>query len=182
MNKRIAIEIALCAALSVTTVHAAGNSGPYIGIGGGLGQTGLDVAGFKEQDIAYKAFGGYSFSDLIAFEAAYFDGGKPTLDSPIGSAGASLSGFNASVLLRARTGSSFALFAKVGYAKYDFKLEADLPGLFVGSAEQSDNGLSYGLGVTYTLSRKYLFRAEFEGINIKDGSYNSVMLDAGYRF
>jgi opacity protein-like surface antigen len=181
MNKRIAIGIA-CWAMFATAAQAAGNSGPYIGISGGLAQTGFDDAGFKEKDISYKAFGGYSFSDLIAFEAAYFDGGSPTLDSPLGSAGASLAGFNASVLLRARTGSSFALFAKVGYAKYDFKLEADLPGIFVGAADQSDTGISYGLGVTYTLSRKYLVRAEFEGISVKDGSYNTVMLGAGYRF
>jgi OmpA-OmpF porin, OOP family len=187
VTKRIAIGLAAYAMIITTHAEAAGESAAYVGVSGGLAQTGIDDTGFNEKDMAYKVFGGYSFSDLIAFEGAYFNGGKPSLDAAgIASASVSLSGFNASVLLRARTASSFAVFAKVGYAMYDYKVTAQLLGIAV-DAQESDKGVSYGLGVTYTIARKYLVRAEFEGVNIKggnvpDSSFYMVTIGAGYRF
>jgi OOP family OmpA-OmpF porin len=183
MNMRITIAATACAMLIAVQAKAAGDSGFYAGASGGLAQTGINETGFKENDIAFKVFGGYSITDLIAFEGAYIDGGNPSIGEPGDAfADASVTAINASVLLRARTGSSFALFAKIGYAMYDFKVAAAVPGIAAVESKQSDSGVSYGLGVTYTIARKYLVRAEFEGLELSDASFYMVTIGAGYRF
>jgi len=182
MIRSLASGIVVCAMLVTTQAKAAGDSGAYLGIGGGLAEIGVDELDFKENDIAYKVFGGYSFSDLIAFEGAYILGGEPSDEVTSGVREATATGINASVLLRARTGSSFALYAKIGYTMYDFKLTETLNDVSSDLVDQSDSGISYGLGVTYTIDKKYLVRIEYEGVQIDDGKFNMVMLGAGYRF
>jgi outer membrane autotransporter protein len=182
MIRRFAIAIGTCVLIAATHADAAGNSGPYIGIGGGLARLGIDDSQFRESAVALKAFGGYSFSDLIAFEGAYIRGGDPTEEVAGGMREATSSGYNVSVLLRARTASSFAVFAKVGYATHDVKLTETVSGVTTDLVDESTKGLSYGLGVTYTIARKYLVRAEYEGISVHGGSFDMVSIGAGYRF
>jgi opacity protein-like surface antigen len=182
MIGRFAIGIGACVLIAATHADAADNSGPYIGISGGLARLGIDDFQFREAAVALKAFGGYSISDLIAFEGAYIRGGDPSQEVAGGVREATSSGYNVSLLLRARTASSFAVFAKVGYAMYDVKLTETVSDVTSNLVDESSKGVSYGLGVTFTIARKYLVRAEYEGISIDSGSFDMVTIGAGYRF
>jgi opacity protein-like surface antigen len=159
------------------------NSGAYVGASGGKSILTLDGTDFKESATAYKVFGGYTFGDFLAVEGAYINGGKASKDYfGISTVEVSASGFNASLLLRARTGGSFALFGKIGYALYKWDAVGSMGATPIPTPSDSTHSYSYGGGLTYTFSRKYIVRLEYEGLNIRDGKFNAVTAGAGIKF
>src|SRR5262245_39488158 len=124
MSKRMLYVAALALGLTMAS-HARADefSGPYLGASIGQATLSVEDTPFHETDTGFKGFVGYAFSDLFAIEAAYIDAGTPTLEingpGGVGEVAASLTGINASILLRARKGSAFAFFVKLGYAQYE---------------------------------------------------------------
>lgn len=164
-------------------VHADEYSGPYVGASVGQASLSLDDTPFDESDIGFKGFAGYAFSDIVALEAAYIDAGSPTLDlAGIGSVEANLSGVNASVLLRARKGSAFAFFLKLGYAQYKVEAKGSVNGVLLVEDSETEGAVTAGVGASFLFAEKYMLRIEYEALNVKDGDFSFVSLGTGYKF
>jgi opacity protein-like surface antigen len=173
---------ALTALLAGGIAQAAGNSGFYMG--GGIGTAVVDVKEleFSERDLSFKILAGYALSDFIAIEAAYFDGGKPEKENGNESIIISATGYNASVVLRARTGSQIVVFGKIGYAEYDFDFVQKINGVAQNIDGRSDRDLNLGLGVNYNFRERYMFRAEYERAEVAGAEFQLLSLVAGILF
>ena len=183
--RTLALGIAAAFCLN-SQARADSGSGYYMGVAGGISELGVDKRGFAEKTIAYKGFAGYAFSDYMALELAYLNGGNASTPSDAVVAGGTLEvetrGLNASILFRARTGSAFAVYGKVGYSQYDFELRDTLDGATVADEKISDGAISYGLGLTYTFFEHMMVKFEYEGVNVADGDLNALLLGIGYKF
>jgi OmpA-OmpF porin, OOP family len=186
MYKRVALNsIAALALLGAASVQAESQPGFYAGAGIGQSTLEVDDAGFDADDTAFKVFGGYSFNDHFAVELTYFDGGAPgeTFDFGIGtpvSVEAELTGLNVSAVGRLPINDTFALFAKLGYASYDFEVTGRAGG-FSESEEGSDEDLSYGLGIGLTFGA-FGVRGEYEAIDVSDGGFNVLSVSGLFKF
>ena len=158
-------------------------SGAYFGGSMGQAKLKLEETDFNETDSAFKFFGGYAFSDVVALEAAYIDGGTPTLDiAGGGSVAGSLTGVNASVLLRARKGSAFAFFLKLGFARYEVEAEGSVNGVPVIEGTETNEDVSAGIGASYLFAQKYMLRIEYESLRVDDADFSIATLGLGYKF
>ena len=184
MRKRTSISLGLFATTLLACGHAlaAGNNGFYIG--GGIGSAIVDVRElqFSERDTAFKVLAGYALSDFIAVEAAYFDGGDPRKENGSNAVVVSTNGYNASIVLRARTGSEFILFGKIGYAEYNFEIAQLQDNEPVAVDERSDRDLTLGLGFTYKLFDRWLFRLEYERADVSGTDFQLASFVAGIQF
>jgi opacity protein-like surface antigen len=186
INWRVTAIAIAAAFFASAQVRADSGSGYYMGIAGGISELGVDKRQFAQNTIAYKGFVGYGFSDYMALELAYLNGGNATTESDAVAVGGDLEvetkGLNASILFRARTGSAFAVYGKVGYSQYDFDLVDTLDGAVIAEERISDGAISYGLGLTYTFFEHLMVKFEYEGVNVADGDLNALLLGVGYKF
>ena len=177
-----ACAVLLAGMLLACQAQADEYSGPYVGASFGQARLALDDTPFHETDAAFKAFAGYAFSDLLALEVAYVDGGAPTLDLNGSSVEAQLSGVNASILLRARKGSAFAFFLKLGYASYEVESTGVVNGATLLQGTDTEEDVTAGIGATYLFADRFILRLEYEALNVDDGEFTLVTLGAGYKF
>jgi opacity protein-like surface antigen len=166
------------------TCHAVADeySGPYLGASFGQARLAVEDTPFHEKASAFKAFVGYAVSDLLAMEVSYVDGGAPTLDLNGSSVEAQLSGVNASVLLRARKGSAFAFFLKLGYASYEIESTGVVNGAPLLQGTDSEEDVTAGIGASYLFARRVIVRLEYEALKVDDGEFTLLTLGAGYKF
>ena len=162
--------------------QAAGNAGFYLA--GGPGTTVVDIKefDFSERGLSFKILAGYALSDFIGFEAAYFDGGNAEQVAGDQSIIVSSGGYNASVVLRARTGSQIVVFGKAGYAQYDFDIVRKTNGVAQNLEGRSDRDINLGLGVSYNFRDRYIFRAEYERAEVSGAEFQLLSLIAGILF
>jgi OOP family OmpA-OmpF porin len=165
--------------MGASTAQAETRPGFYAGIGGGnshlkLGNDDLEV---EANDIGYQLFGGYNFGRYFAIEAAYFDGGVLTDDVFGFDLEFGLDGFIASAVGRVPVSDRFSLFAKLGVASYDSKVDF---GFDAQREHQSD--LSYAAGGELSFGEHWGMRIEFEGIDISDGDFYMLGVSGLYRF
>ncbi len=164
---------------------AQADSGFYVGAG--LGESDVsDTVSLNDDSLAYKAMAGYIF-DLPAVdfgvELAYADfggasenfGGGNQIDVDVkGLAGFGTVGLDLGL---------FGMYAKAGFASWDFDLSAT--GLPSVSADGSDP--AYGIGLRFTFSSVEL-RAEYERFEVEDNalgiddSINMISVGAIWRF
>jgi OmpA-OmpF porin, OOP family len=183
MSIRVSIAgVAACASMFAASANAADASGPYLGGGMGKSSTEISSAEFNEKASAYRAFGGYAFGDYLAVEAEYLNGGKSSKDFGGNALAVSSSGYIASVLFRARTGGSLALYGKVGYALYKVNSTSSVGGVLSPSTTDSSHTFAYGIGASYTFSQKYLIRLEYEAVDLTKGNFNVATFGVGYKF
>jgi OOP family OmpA-OmpF porin len=185
MYKRIALNgLAMLGLLAGATAYAEQAPGFYAGVGIGEATIEVDDVDFDASDTAFKVFGGYSFNENFAVELTYFDGGSPNENFEFagigGSVDAEVDGLNASVVGRIPVGDTFSLFAKLGFASYDVKVTARAAG-FSESADGSDEDISYGLGAALGFG-SFEVRAEYEAIDVSDGSFNVLSVSGLFRF
>jgi opacity protein-like surface antigen len=185
MHKRSSFRIAfaLFATMLTGAVHAEGNTGFYVG--GGIGSAVVDVRElqFSERDMAFKILAGYALSDFIALEAAYFDGGDPREEFGANQAiVVTTNGYNASLVLRARTGSEIVIFGKVGYAQYNFEISQLTDNVPVTVEERTDRDLNLGLGFTYKMFDRWIFRLEYERAEVTGTDFQLASFVAGIQF
>jgi OOP family OmpA-OmpF porin len=143
----------------------------FVGAGAGRSQVRFDaVSDFRGTDTSFRVFGGYEFMRYLAVEAAYADGGSPDdevvgLDFQVNSDVVS-----AAVLGILPLGERFSLFARVGYAYYDFEFSAR--GL--RPVDESGEKLLYGLGAEMGIGDHFRIRAEYERLEIYEGSADTA--------
>jgi OOP family OmpA-OmpF porin len=188
MYKRVAINgLAVLGLLAGASAYADHGPGFYAGVGLGDATVVADDVGimFDESDSAFKVFGGYSFSEHIAVELTYFDGGSPSQHVDFGfSSGtveAEISGLNVSAIGRIPLGDVFSLFGRVGLATYDVNVTARIDDVSA-SDDSSDNDLSYGFGAAFSFLQSFEVRAEYEAVDVSNGDFNTVSISGLFKF
>jgi OOP family OmpA-OmpF porin len=186
MYKRIALNgLAMIGLLAGASAYAEQASGFYAGAGIGDATIEVDDVDFDASDTAFKVFGGYSFNQNFAVELTYFDGGAPKENfsefGVNGSVEAEVDGLIASMVGRIPVGDTFALFGKLGFASYDVKATARAGG-FSASEDGSDEDIAYGVGASLGFGQSFEVRAEYEAIDVSDGSFNVLSVSGLFRF
>jgi OOP family OmpA-OmpF porin len=187
MYKRVAFNgLAVLGLLAGASAYAEQAPGFYAGAGVGQASIEVDDVDFDANDTAFKLFGGYSFNQNFAVELTYFDGGAPGERFDFGggltgSVETEITGLNLSAVGRIPVGESFSLFGKLGYASYDAEVTAEAGG-FSASEDGSDEDLSYGIGAGFAFGPSFEMRAEYEAIDISDGSFNVLSVSGLFRF
>jgi len=167
------VGIGALAALSLgLAAQTASAEGFYVGAGLGSAQTKID-GGFKDDDLGFKLFGGYSFNQYVAVEVEYLDGGSPKDEG----VKVEVDGFALSVLGSIPVSDAFSLFARLGYGTWDAKasFEGD-------SVSEDDEDLVYGLGAAFNLTEQFQIRAEWEAIDVSGGDFNYFGVAGVFKF
>jgi OOP family OmpA-OmpF porin len=186
MNKRIALGALSALSLIYGSANAAEEDpaapGWYLGVGAGKSTIKVSEVGFDESDTAYKVFGGFSFNQYFALEAAYVDSGNPSMAIGTATVDAGITGLNMSLVGRIPIGDSFALFGKLGFATYSGEVNARRNGTILLSEDGSDSDMSYGFGASFTIGKRFVLGAEYEVIDITDLDYSSIMVTGAIKF
>jgi OOP family OmpA-OmpF porin len=196
MRNRFAPPALLAAGLALMATAATADDlkGLYAGIG--IGSTSVDGAGpVDDSDTSFKIFGGYAFNRFLALELSYLDGGTAKESADLLFPGMPrLSIFdevenkivNLSVLGNLPLTQSLSLFGKLGYAYIDTESKTSV---FQGSAsfiisldDNERKELSYGVGATYSFSRSFQLRAEYEGFDVSRSGLSAISLSGILRF
>jgi OOP family OmpA-OmpF porin len=182
MIKRVALNgLALLGMFASASVLADVQPGFYAGAGIGQATIEIDDVGFDADDTAFNIFGGYNFNANFAVEVSYVDAGKPDdLVGPV-TVEVALDGINISALGRVPVGEVFSLFGKIGFTSYDGEVTGRL-GNVSSSEDGSDEDLSYGIGGAFNLGPAFELRAEYEAIDIDDGSFTMLSVGGLYKF
>jgi OmpA-OmpF porin, OOP family len=183
MNKRVALNgLVLVGMFASAGALADVQPGFYAGAGLGKASIEIDDAGFDADDTAFKVFGGYNFNPNFALELAFIDGGKPDDRFGIGSVEVAVDGINLSALGRLPVNEVFSVFGKLGFASYDVEIKGRIGNNVVASDDVSDEDLSYGIGAAFNLGAAVELRAEYEAIDVSDGSFTLLMASGVYKF
>jgi OOP family OmpA-OmpF porin len=163
---------------SAPGAHAEERTGIYVGTS--IGEATNEVEEFKGSDTAFKLYGGYAFNDYFGVEVAYVDAGTQSDNvGPLHIENES-SGIIASALVHLPIGERFSLFGKLGYAFYDAASKARL-GDRVVSESESDEDLTYGVGLELAVAGGLGLRAEYEVIDVSEGDFDVVSAGVLYR-
>jgi len=200
--------------LAASPAFAAEDSGFYVGAGLGnfslsseaisIDQGGLEIdtgRDFDGSDFAYKILGGWQWNKYIAFEAEWFDGGKPDdnfdfsySDPEVEFDGqltieADTTGWVLSVLGIWPFGDSFNLFAKLGFVMWDVEGRGviKVPDFDIQESgslgSESGTDFAWGIGGTWNFMDNMGLRAEYQQFELDD--FNTVNLVTGsfiYKF
>jgi OOP family OmpA-OmpF porin len=140
---------------------------------------------FKDDDLGFKIFAGFSFNKYLALEFAYLDAGTLKENDF-----ADVEGLTVKVPVEAFTGSfvgslpindMFSIYARAGVAAWEAKAKAKFEGE-TESTKEKDEDLLYGLGAALNLGEQFQVRLEWEGIDVQGGSFNTFGLNALYKF
>jgi opacity protein-like surface antigen len=143
--------------MAATPALAADDGGFYVGAG--IGQFGVDVGGFSGDDTGFKLFGGWMFLPVLGVELEYIDGGTAE-DRGVE---IDVSGFNTS-LRAAYAWDAFNVFGKLGMIFWD--ADFSIPG--EGSASDSGEDFSWGIGAGYDFTDNFGATLEYQGFEIED--------------
>jgi OmpA-OmpF porin, OOP family len=178
-RKSLMSGFVIIAGLVVMPTHAADDAGFYIGAG--IGEANNKSGEFDGSDTAFQIFGGYSFNEHFALELTYVDAG--TQDDRIGEVEVTneSSGVIVSALGAVPIGPIVSLYGKVGYAFYDADATFRLGNLQERESD-SDEDPAYGVGVELAILRGLRLRAEYEIVDVSDGDFDIVTVNATYRF
>lgn len=75
----------------------------------------------------------------------------------------------------------FSLFGKLGFSSYDATVSGRVGNQTVASESGSDEDVSYGVGGAFNFGA-FELRAEYEAIDISDGSFNFLSIGGVYKF
>jgi OOP family OmpA-OmpF porin len=131
---------------------------------------------FEDEDTGFKIFSGYQFHRNFAVEANYTVFGD-TEDTIAGvNTEVEFDTFGISLVGIAPIAERFDLFAKLGLAYWDAKVQA--AGF---SDDDNDTDLSYGLGARFNFNEQVSIRGEYEGIDV-GGLDRADFLSMGIEF
>lgn len=183
MNKRVALNgWVLVGMFASASVVADVQPGFYAGASLGKASIEVDDAGFDADDTAFKVFGGYTFNPNFAVELAFVDGGKPDERFGAGQVEVAVDGLNLSAVGRLPVNDKFSVFGKLGFASYDVEAKGRIGNTVVASESGSDEDLSYGIGAAFNITPAIEVRAEYEAIDVSDGSFSLLSVGGVYRF
>lgn len=156
MKKNMLIALAAAAVLAPVAAQAES----YVGANVGRSEQKLTVDGvaaFKDNDTAFKIYGGYQFTPVFGIEAGYADLGKAEI-----TAGGLSAGANPKSIYLAGTATlqlrKFALFGKVGAASNRTTFSA------TGEADEKEKNSTVLLGVggSFAITPTVLAVVEYE--------------------
>jgi OOP family OmpA-OmpF porin len=166
--------IALAAIAALSTVAQA--NGFYIG--GDVGKSRLSDAGISDKDTSYSIFGGYSYTDTVAFELGYRDLYNKSAKAAGVTGKGTVSAVQLSALLSAPINTDFSVYGRLGVNYIRSKGKISSIGYSM-NAKGSDTRALFGVGARYALSKEFGLRAEFQ----KPASNVKVLtFGADYRF
>jgi hypothetical protein len=170
-----------------TALTAADETGIFFGGGGGysalegsdndlvteLASIGItSTATVDDDDVGWKVFLGYNFTEHFGLEAAYVDLGDVDFDIAISApipatstAKVEVDGFTIFGIARYPLSEQIELFAKVGGLLWDSDGEvAVITGAATSVVDIDDDGfdISFGLGMKYEFTEHFGIRAEWE--------------------
>jgi hypothetical protein len=196
MNLKLAAALgAVMSGAMVSGAHAQGQeevSGIYVGGGVGQFNAGIDdvdqiddtIDSWKDDDTAYKFFGGYRLNPFLAFEVDYINLGKPSGAAVPGfNVDASVDGFAPYVVGTIPLGKYFEAFGRLGYYFYDAKVgrEDTLNGRVEFDEESKD--LVWGGGLGANVGEKFNVRLEYERFDLQGlDDADALWLNAAWRF
>jgi OmpA-OmpF porin, OOP family len=183
MNKHVTLNgLVLVGMFASASALADVQPGFYAGVGVGKASIEIDAAGFDSDDTAFKVFGGYNFNPNFAVELAFIDGGNPDESVGLGSVEVAVDGINLSALGRLPVNETFSVFGKLGFAKYDVEFKGRVGNRVVASDDMSEEDLSYGIGAAFNLGTSVELRAEYEAIDVSEGSFSLLAVSGIYKF
>lgn len=190
--KRSALTLTMCAAALAMSAAAAAQtrtgsmsqtltSSAYAGAG--LGRSDYDVACVGSAACDTKGWGGKvfvgtKFNEFLGAELSYLHLG----DVELGGGGDSRAhGVNASLVAGFPVSQSFSANAKLG-TTYGYTRVGGPPA--VGGGKRDDFGLSYGLGLAYSVTRNVDVRADWDRhrLEFTRGDENVDLLSVGVQF
>ena len=144
-------------------------SSAYIGASVGKADLDFDCAGFTgcdTKDTAWRVFGGYQFSRHFSAELGYANLGEASFVDPVDPINVEGTAWDISAVGAFPVGP-VSIFGRLGL--YSADIEASGPG---GSADASNTGILFGVGVQYDFNKNLGLRAEWQ-------QYNDVEDDVG---
>jgi OOP family OmpA-OmpF porin len=180
MNRKYLLSaLAMVGMVVSTEVRADEHSGFYAGTGIGVVTNKVDE--FDSDGVAVKFFGGYTFNQYFAAEAAYIYAG--TLEDTVEDIDIEVKprGTVIAALGKLPVNDAFSLFAKLGYTFYDEKVTGSRGDIRVTEKNSGDD-LLYGIGTELRLGRIFQLRAEYEVVDVSNGDFNLLSASAVFRF
>ncbi len=177
-----AVVMSLMAGTGLISSNAAAQADPSAAglyIGGSFGEAHLSdacsgasgiVTNCDNNDSGWKAFAGYQFNPWFSLEAALVDFGEIKFTAQQG--GNSVTSTNESqgitfhavgqipIPFSGASANRFSILGKLGTIWWDAESNSN-----AGSQSDDDFDLSYGVGLQFTLSERFLIRAEWERFN-----------------
>jgi len=171
--------VATTTALCMTAGIASADSGFTVGASAGYSKIKDSEGGlsFDANDIGWKAFGTYMFTNGIGIEGGYVDFGKPDASIFGSNLAIDAGGWNLYAVGSLPLSERFDLFAKAGAIRWD--ADSIVDGVNVGS--DSGTVLALGLGGRWNISDSLGFRSEFDWYDVSEA--DSVwMVSVGLEF
>lgn len=172
------LALVIAGTLLATAPASAAERGFFAGAG--IGQVTTDVDDvwgsgydFDESDTGFKIFGGYKFFDWLGVEAAYMDGGEPSVKKSYPGESESLEiGVNtlvASAIFALPIGEKFELFIKPGWAYWDSQTTYRYSSTDVNyRVSDDDSGAAFfiGAGGSFNFTENLGMRVEYEWFDV----------------
>lgn len=177
LSRTALLRATFAVALGAAALAAQAAEQPGLYVGAGAGQSLVDEAGYDDEDTAFSAFGGYQFNRYFGVEAGYADFGK--LEPRI--LGNEL---EASSVYLTAVGSvpfteKFSGYAKAGFQRWE--LDNAIPGL-TGTADDSGNDPTYGVGLQYRFTETMALRGEYSRFEVEDTDLDLAQVQVRFDF
>ncbi len=183
MKKSLLCLLVFLVAASIPA--SASDTGFYLGAA--LGSSSIDVLDFyptlgdsvEDNDVAYKAYGGYRILKFLAVEAGYVNFGNPQwLERNVQGfrerADVNIKGWDAFVVGILPVGNVVDIYGKLGVFAWDTQIESFLQGDVVYTESSTGTDTVYGFGIGFWVGPNVTLRGEGEWFEI--GDYGSVAL------
>jgi OmpA-OmpF porin, OOP family len=157
MRKSAIAAIAFAVVLfSAPAAAQMGMSSVYVG--GSLGQSEAKdvcegIPGCDEKDTAWRLFGGFQLTPMFAIEVGYTDLGEVSAPG----ISAESTALDLSVIAAFPIGESFSIYGRLGGYRAETEARAGIL-----TADDSNTGLTFGIGAGFNLSRNLGLRAEWQ--------------------
>jgi OmpA-OmpF porin, OOP family len=168
------VKAAALAAALVFSGQAYSQQAPEKGwyLGGSLGQAetkswcdGVTGAGCDKKDNIWRLFGGYQINRYFGVELGYADFGGVSISGPAVSANVDTTAWDLVGVASIPFGGRFAAYGKLGAYRGEVDASTTVAAFGfsrVGSASQSNNDVTYGLGLKFDITRALAVRGEWQ--------------------
>lgn len=133
----------------------ASSGGPYLGIA--MGNTTYDEAG--GDDLSLSVFGGYALNDILSVEVGWNDFGNSEIDNS--NVEAEADALLVSLVGNMPLSNDIDAFAQIGIGRWNYA---------VGSVDESDTDVFFGLGMEYAVSGNASLRFAYNNLKLESSS------------
>jgi len=190
-------QVAVAAVVAISAVSA---SAADFYVGGSIGSSSVDTEGDSfsdggitlrvtdKRDTGLKAFVGAQITPNLALEGGYVDLGKVKLSgSVLGTpftGNIRGTGFFFDVVGQVPVAQNFALFGKLGVLAGKTKVSVSVPGAGSGSDDDSGTDVKFGLGASYSFTKNFSVRGEWERFRFDayDDNFDADLFSVGFSY